>query len=259
MTKTSLFQIVCIALFAGLSSVIKAQDGNRIPPSDGQTAKSVLADVQARVHSIQTLNADLEFDRKDDDGGKKKKKKKAAEGSGINPAWPEPPDRDIERGPLSISRGNGAYLFLERKKEKEEFIANPTSLWKHDIDDKEARHIPASWPIVDTFVSNALKMNVFVAMDDGTIKLKGTESVDGVPCWVLQGNSPSRLNMVGVGTKKMQMWVGQADGIPRVIKVPSEEDTIIRLKNVRINQAVDPTRFQFTPPAGVKTKNVFGL
>lgn len=237
-----------------------AQDGNFTPAPEGQSVKTILADIQTKVNSIQTLNADLEFDRKDDDDKKKKKKKKKqAEGNGFNPAWPEPPDRDIERGPLQISRGIGAYLYLERKKEKEEFVANASSLWKHDIDDKEARHVPASLPVIDNFVSHALKMNVFVAMDEETMKLRGMESVDNVQCWVIEGKSPSKLNMVGVGTKKMKMWIGQQDGIPRIIKVPSEDDTIIRLKNVRLNEPVDLTKFQFSPPADVKTKNIFGF
>ncbi len=258
-----ILKIWVMAVTLAVSSVAVGQDGNLQPPPAGQDAKSVLADIQTRVNSIKTLTANLEFDRKDEDDEKKKakKKKKKAEGggNGINPEWPEPPGRDVERGPMFISRGLGAYLYLERKKEKEEFIANASSIWKHDIDDEEARHIPASWPVIDTFVANALKMNVFVSMDEGTIKLVGVESVDGVPCWVLEGNSPSKLNMVGIGTKKMKFWVGQQDGIPRVIKVPSEEDTIIRLKNVQLNAPVDTSKFQFTPPAGVETKNILGF
>ncbi len=248
-------------------SVAMAQDGTLVPPAEGQTGKAVLADIQAKVNNIQTLKADLEFDRKDDDEGDKKKKKKKKQkeaaaggnGEGVNPAWPEPVGRDVERGPLEISRGKGAYLYLERKKSKEEFVANPSSLWKHDIDDEEAKHIPASWPVVGDFVGAALKMNVFVALEGDTIKLRGSQGVSGVPCWVLEGKSPSKLSMLGVEQKTLKMWIGKEDGIPRLIEVSGKEDTKIRLKNVQLNAAVDEKRFTFTAPEGTKTENIFGF
>lgn len=260
-----LIRLLLAVVAIGLSAGVSAQDGNRVPPAEAETAKAALADIQSRVDKIQTLNASLEFDTKDDDDGKKKKKKKdkknkeGVTGEGINPAWPEPPGRDLERGPLQISRGSGAYLFLERKGEKEEYIASASSLWKHDIDDKEARLIPTTWPVIDTFLSNALRMNVLVAMEDSTIKLQGSENVDGVPCWILEGSSPSKLSMVGVEQTTLKFWVAKTDGIPRIIKVSGEDDSIIRLKNVRLNEAVDATKYQFTPPAGVETKNIIGF
>lgn len=245
-------------VFAVFTQDLMAQDGNLVKPVDGVSVQSVLTDIQARVDNIQSLTADMEFDEEDDSKKKKKKKKKDGDQAGVNPAWPEPPGRDIERGPLMIQRGVGAYLYLERKKDKAEYIANSSTIWKHDIKDKEARHIPASWPVISTFVTNALVMNVFVAMESDTVKLLGTESVDGEPCWVLEGQSPSRLK-VAVGQTKLKFWISQRDGIPRIIRVPKENDAIIRLKNVRINVPVDVAKFSFTPPAGVKTKNILGF
>lgn len=251
-------KIAISLLVVGLAGVTCAQDGNLTPPEAGQSVKGVLADIQSRVNGIQTLKASLEFDRKDEDA-KKKKKKLGDKPYVPNPEWPEPIDRDIERGPLEISRSNGAYARLERKKDKEEFIANSSILWKYDVKEKEARRVSSSLPVVSTFVSNALVMNVFVAMDEDTIKLRGTESVDGVPCWVLEGQSPARLKMVGVEPTKLKIWVGKEDGIPRVIRVPKHDDTIIRLKDIRLNEPVDASRFAFTPPSNVKVKNILGF
>lgn len=260
--KTFLLVLAALAFTITAS----AQDGNRVPPVEGETAKIILSQIQTQVDKVQTLNATLEFDTKDDDDDKKKKKKKkkkaeaaAAGVVGVNPAWPEPPGRDIERGPLQISRGVGAYLYLERKKEKEEYVANVSSLWKHDIDDKEARLIPTNWPVIDTFLEAALRMNVFAAMEESTIKYQGTENIDGVPCWLLEGKSPSKLSMLGVEQTNLKIWTAKEDGIPRMIKVSGEDDSIIRLKDVRLNQPVDESKYQFTPPAGVKTKNILGF
>jgi outer membrane lipoprotein-sorting protein len=240
-----------------------AQDGNLTPPAAGETATKVLADIQAKVNAVQSMQATLEFDEKDEDDDKKKKKKKKnsepEKPQSVNPKWPEPPGRDVERGPLFIQRRVGAYLRLQRKEDVAEYVANGASIWKYDHKDKEARHIPANWPVVDTYISNALVMNVFVAMEPDTIKLLGSENVAGTPCWVMEGKSPSKLTMLGVEQVKLKIWVGKADGIPRIIKAPGEDDVIIRLLDLRLNQPVDASKFNFTPPAGVKTKNVFGF
>lgn len=251
-----------VAYAIGASALAVAQEEKITAPAAGQTVATVLADIQGKVDKIQTLKADLEFDRKDKDDKKNKKKKKDKKdkgATGINPEWPEPLGRDVERGPLEISRGAGARAVLERKTSKEMFVANSSVLWKYDVDDKEARKIPANWPVIDKYVSNALKMNVFVAMDEDTLKLRGTEVVDGVDCWVLDGKSPSSLGTLGVESTKMKVWIGKQDGIPRVIRVPSEKDTIIRLKNVKLNQPVDASQFNLTPPADVEVKNIFGF
>lgn len=254
---------ILIATMATILNLSYAQDGPLTPPAQGQTVQSVLADIQQRVDKVQTLKANMEFDRKDEDAGKKKKKKKkeAADnkGDGVNPKWPEPEGRDVERGPLEISRGTGARVYLQRKKEEEVFVANSSSLWKHDIDDKEAKHIPTSWPVVDTFVSNALRMNVFVAMEQDTIKLRGSQNVNGMPCWALEGKSPSKLSMLGMEAVNLKIWIGKEDGIPRLIKVSGEDDTAIRLNDVQLNVPISADRFQYTLPAGVKTENIFGF
>jgi len=236
--------------------VVFAQDGQLTPPPEGTGVKTVLSDIQAKVNQVQSLKATMEFDRKDEDEDKKKKKDKP---KNPNPAWPEPAGRDVERGPMEISRGTGAYLKLERKNEQAQYVANSASIWKYDVDDKEAQHIPSNWPVISDYVTNALRMNIFVAMDEDTLKLKGSQPVDGLDCWVIEGKSPSNLKVVGVDSVKLKLWVCKQDGIPRMIKVPSEKDSIIRLKDVQLNVPVDGSKFSFSPPSGVETKNIFGF
>lgn len=229
--------------------------GPLVPPVAGQDAKSVLQAIQERINGVQTMQATLEYDEKDDD-----KVKLAADGTPImNPDWPEPPGRDVERGPIFIRRNVGAYLMVQRKDKIEEFVANGDRLWKYEHKKKAAKFVPSNWPVVNTFVSNALVMNAFVSMDTNSIKYLGTQSVEGEPCWVLEGRSPSKLSMVGVKQIKLKIWAAQSDGIPRLIHTPGKDDLYIRLKNVTINQPVDESKFQFTPPSGVKVKNIFGF
>lgn len=251
---------LALAFCLALASPAAAQQGDLVPPAQGASAKSVLQQIQERINSVQTMQADLEYDEKEKPSKKKKKKEgAAAKPAGINPKWPEPEGRNVERGPIMIKREKGAYLMLQRKTKATEYIANNQRLWKYDHKDKEAKFVPSSWPIVNTFVNNALVMNAMVAMDSDGIKYRGTQVVEGEPCWVLDGKTPSRLGMVGAKPVRLKMWVSQTDGIPRLIHMPGKEDTYIRLKNVKINNLVEENRFSFSPPSGVKQKNIFGF
>lgn len=247
----------CIIGIQFIAATVMAQGENIAPPAQGQTPQAVLSDIQSKINGLQSMSATLEFDEKDDDKPKKDENGQIIQR--INPHWPEPPGRDVERGPIMIQRGVGAYCMLERKKDKAEYIANSSTIWKYDHKDKEARRVPSNWPIIDTFAQNALRMNVFVAMEPDSLKLLGTETIDGIPCWIIQGKSPSKLGLVGADQVKLKMWIGQADGIPRAIRVPGKDDLIIRLRHVVLNQPVDTSKFQFTPPSGVKVKNILGF
>lgn len=248
----SIGRLFLALLIVCTGSLIFAQEGPLQPPQSGETVQSVLQAIQSRVNTVQTMQALLEYDEKDSDKAKDG-------GPAINPDWPEPPGRDVERGPVIIKRNVGAYLKLQRKKKVEEFVANNSRLWKYEHRKKQAKYVPSNWPVVNTFVTSALVMNVFVAMDDKTVKYLGTQMVEGEPCWVLEGRSPSKLSLVGVKQIRLKLWIGQQDGIPRLIHTPGKDDLYIRLKNVTINQPVDESIFQFAPPGNVKVKNIFGF
>jgi outer membrane lipoprotein-sorting protein len=225
------------------------------PAPPGETVQSVLQQIQQNVDRVKSLKAELAMSKKKEKKDKAKKKKPAPE-AGTAPAG-EP--RSVKSGPMEIGRAHGARLALTHKDETNEYIANSELLWVYDHKAREAKYIPTSLPFISGFVDAAMKMNVFVAMDEDTIKLKGVQDVAGEPCWVLEGKSPEKLKLAGVDQVKMRFWVSQKDGIPRRIAIPTQKDLIISLNKVQINSQVDAARFNFTPPQGVAQKNIFGF
>jgi outer membrane lipoprotein-sorting protein len=228
--------------------------GEHQKKAEGETIQSVLQQIQSNVDRVQTLRADLAMSKAKDKDKKEKKKQKAAD-----PAASASPQRSVKTGPMEISRGQGARLSVTRKDETDEYIANPQILWVYDHKAKEAQYIPTSLPFISGFVTAAMNMNVFAAMENDSIKNKGSQDVDGEPCWVLEGKSPDKLSMAGVQQYKMRFWISKRDGIPRRIGIPDQKDLVISLTNVQVNGKVDPSRFQFTPPEGVTQKNLFGF
>lgn len=205
-------------------------------PQPGESLASVRGQVQAMVARIQTLQCELELSQQ-----KSKKKRKT------------------KVGPMEIARGIGARLTLTRKSSTDEYIANEKIIWVYDHKDAEAKYIPTELPIINYFVNEALRLNVFLSVDEDTLKFRGSQGVEGEPCWVLEGSSPRRLQVVGVPVSKVLVWVSKNDGIPRKISLPHEEKTIIMLRDIKLNSAVAPARFSWDPPSGVKTKNVLGF
>jgi len=263
--KNTLKSIPLLIMLA-FPAMLFAQQSAVTPPAEGQTATKALHQIQENVNKIQSLKATLEMDKKDKHDSKKDKKKKKSDGKadadakapGKYAGW-EPEGRRVRRGPMEIQRGHGAWLSLQRKDSVEEYIANATTLWTYDHGDKEAHFIPTSMPVVTSFVDAAFKLNVFVALEPDSIKLKGTQTIDGEPCWVIEGKSPKKLEVAGIDQTKIRIYISQRDGVPREIRVPSIDDTVIRLKNILINTPINPSRYNWTPPPGVKTKNIFGF
>lgn len=259
-----LFPALLVGLFAtfltsGLYADQKQKSDSAINREIGsETAQSALTQVQGNVNKIQTLIADIEMDRERKEKKKKTKKDDPNKTPGPFAGW-EPEGRYIKRGPLVISRNTGAHLILKRKNSTDEYIANKSTLWSYDHGDKEARYIPTSLPVLKGLISAAYSLDVFSALDSSTLKLIGTQDIDGVPCWVIQGKSPSTLSMVGIEAVTLRVWVSKTDGIPRQIKIPSNEDMIIRVRNIKLNEPVDPSKFNWSLPSGVKGKNIFGF
>ena len=169
------------------------------------------------------------------------------------------PTRKVYSGTLQIARDQGGRLVLTRKGSTDEYIASSRIIWSYDHKHKEARFIPASTPVVGTFVQEALRLNVFMSVDEGTLQLLGCEPVENEACWVLQGKSPARLKKVGVPISTILVWVSKSTGLPRKIRIPDEKDTTVVLRDFRTNEPVDPRQFQWSPPKGVKQKNIFGF
>lgn len=245
------------------SSTADLNLGEHQKKGEGETVEAVLHQIQSRVDQVRTLKADISMskvkdkkDKKDKGKGKKAKEQDAA----VDESTPSPTgQRSVKSGPMAISRGQGARVAISRKDETEEYIANPQILWVYNHKDKEAQFIPTSMPFISGFVEAAMSMNVFAAMEQDTIRNKGSQDVDGEPCWVLEGKSPDKLKLAGVEQVKMRFWIAKKDGIPRRISIPTQKDLIISLNNVQVNGPIDASRFNFTPPQGVSTKNIFGF
>ncbi len=214
-------------------------------PSDriekGTKLSDVQADMNAKLAGVTTFQADIQM---------LKKRGKKSPGGAIWRIW---------EGPLALTRNVGGHVTLTRKGETEEYTANRQVIWSYDAPHKEAQFIPTSTPVIGTFVEEAMRLNVFFSADPDTIKLRASQENEGEDCWVLEGKSPSRLKMLGVPENRIRVWVAKRDGLPRKIQLPDNEDFTILLRNIRVNENIPTSRYQFTPPEGVKTKNIFGL
>ena len=211
------------------------------PIEKGTKLSDVQADMNAKLARVTTFQADIQM--------LKKRDKKSAGGA----IW------RIWEGPLALTRNVGGHVTLTRKGETEEYTANRQVIWSYDAPHKEARFIPTSTPVIGTFVEEAMRLNVFFSADPETIKLRASQETEGEDCWVLEGKSPARLKMVGVPENRFRVWVAKRDGLPRKIQLPDNDNFTIIMRNIRVNENIPASRYQFTPPEGVKTKNIFGL
>jgi outer membrane lipoprotein-sorting protein len=200
-----------------------------------------LASVQSRIERmiarVDTVTCEVEMS--------KKREKKVT--------------RKVEKGPLELRRGMGARVVLTRKGETNEYIANQKVIWSYDHNDKEAHFIPTSMPVVGACVQEAMRLNAFFAMEKDTVRLRGSQEIEGEDCWVLTGKSPSTLKSLGVPSVKVRVWVAKRDGLPRKIHLPDEDDLVVMLRGVSVNAPVPPSAFEWTPPRGVRTRNIFGF
>lgn len=209
-------------------------------PDPGDKLADVQAAIDARIAGVRTFKCDIEM--------RKRRDKPTHYGSIFK----------IKTGTLELTRGHGGRVILTRKGETEEYIANQRTIWSYEHKDKEAEFIPTSTPVISTFVTEAMKLNVFFAADPDTIRLRGSQVIDGEDCWVMEGKTPARLKVVGLKQEKMTVWVAKGDGLPRRIHIPGNKFTV-SMTNIRVNEDIDPARFEFSPPRGVATKNIFGF
>jgi outer membrane lipoprotein-sorting protein len=229
--------VLAIAAAACLAVASPALSQTAAATAPRESLPAARAKVEQLVSEVRTLSCTLEM-------SKKREKKRT---------------RKTKVGPLQIVRNTGARLALKRKDETDEYIANPRIIWAYEHHEKEAVFIPTSMPIIGDFASQAMRLNVFMSADEETIKLRGSQDFEGEPCWVFEGKSPSKLRLVGLPITKIRVWISKRDGVARKISLPDEEDTLIILRDVEINVPLNSNRFEFTPPRGVKQKNVFGF
>jgi len=263
-------QIIFSGLFALTSAAFcqYAPEGIQLsemtPPAANETPQAALAQIQANVDKIKTLKANLVLDQKMRKEDKIKAAKKKAAHANVEkttpPKWPkEPEGRRVKGGPVELTRGSGAHLVVSRKGSTDEYVINHQVIWSYDHGDKEAQYIPANLPMLSTFTDAAFKLNIFVAVDMETVKLRGTQSINGEECWVIDGKSPEKLSTAGVDPTKLRFWISKKDGVPRLIKIPEEREAYVVMKDIVLNAPTDPAQYNWQPPAGVDKKNMFGF
>jgi outer membrane lipoprotein-sorting protein len=228
--------LLCAAGMPGVAQMATPAPIRRLP-LDGVTVDRARALIDRKVAQIRTMTCELALSKKRD----------------------RKPTRKVSTGTLELERDAGAYAMLARKGETEEYFVTPEVIWAYDHKDKEAQFIPTSMPVIGFFVKEAVGLNILLALDEDTVVLRGAMEIEGEPCWMLEGKTPGKLEIVGVPPSKVKVWISQRDGVPRMIKVPDKAESIITLRSVVINRDVDRARFQFTPPAGVKAVNILGF
>ncbi|MCX7716818.1 MAG: hypothetical protein N2111_00220 [Candidatus Sumerlaeaceae bacterium] len=208
------------------------------PPADGDSLDRVRAVMQRSLASLDSVVCEIE-------------KSKARKEKGR---------RRYFHGQVEIQRGSGGRVSLTRKGNTDEYVANDRVIWSIDHNKKQAQFIPASTPVVGQYVREALNFNIFLALDEDTLRLRGSQTIEGEDCWLVDGKSPRSLARTGVPVSKVRVWIAKSDGLPRMIHIPDDEDDqLIILRNIKTNLRIDSERFQWSPPKGMKTKNIFGF
>lgn len=213
-------------------SLLQPSTHSELAKSTTETLERVRTQINQKLAELQAIRCEIEMSKKRD--------KKIT--------------RKVYAGNLVIAKGKGGHVTLSRKGETEEYIANGRELWAYDHKKKEATVLPVNSPILGFFVSEALKFNAFLAIEEKTLQFLGYQTTNGELCWVFEGKSPSRLRLLGVPVRKLRVWVSPKDGLPREIKVPEEKDLTIILRNLQLNPTVSPEEFEWKSPAGVKVK-----
>jgi len=208
------------------------------PPAPGESLDQVRAIMERSLAGLDSVVCDVEQSKARKEKGR----------------------RRYYLGQIEIQRGSGGRVALTRKGNTDEYVANDRVIWSIDHNKKEAQFIPASTPVVGQYVREALKFNIFLALDADTMRLRGSQSVAGEDCWLVEGKSPRNLARTGVPVSKVRVWIAKSDGLPRMVHIPDDkDDLLIILSNIRCNPPINPARFQWSPPRGMKTKNIFGF
>lgn len=208
------------------------------PPAAGETADSVRNALSTSLGRVQTAEAELEMHQRD-----KKRNKPRHKG-----------------GTILLARSRGAKIDLtDQKGRREEFHADGDVIHAYDAKDKEVTRISTGLPVVRDFAAAAMKLDVLRALTGSALALKGTATVDGEPCWVMEGRSPADLKLVGVPVVKMTVYAAKADGLPRRILIPEERGLELAFRGVRVNQPMPPDRLAWKKPKGAKEKGILGF
>jgi len=95
----------------------------------------------------------------------------------------------------------------------------------------------------------------------GDVTLAGDTTIDGTAVWMIdvKGNGKPIEVQAPIKPSRMRVFIAQESGLQvRVLMFDKKNKEIMRMlyTNVQLNPELDAARFQYTPPPGVKVKEV---
>ncbi len=100
----------------------------------------------------------------------------------------------------------------------------------------------------------------FQGFDKESISFDRTDTVGGEKVYVFKGTPKSGyMQKLPVTISKMEMWIGADNGLAMKMAMFNEEGAEILTQtysNIELNIEVDESRFEFTPPEGVKVMDM---
>ena len=208
------------------------------PAAPADSADQVRAAFDRRIASIRSISFKVTI------SSKRKKR---------------PPDRDLQVGTVEVVRGYGARAVLLEDDKMDEYVVNPETIWSIDHHRKEAQFIPTSIPVFGRYVRGGVALDYQLAFKDDSMRLLGSQPVDGEPCWILQAKTTDAFETFGLESYRVRIWISKNDSLPRKVQIPKSKDTIVTLTDLRVNGDIPRSRCDWSPPAGMKTKNIFGF
>lgn len=106
----------------------------------------------------------------------------------------------------------------------------------------------------EAFRKPADAINILPSLDKSTLKLIGTENLNGESVYAFEGTTTTKFIEAGEPvTRKIKAWVSTVDGLPRkIVEDTGEAVGTTIYYDVKTNIDLKPSDFQFTPPKDVE-------
>ncbi|MBX7243884.1 MAG: hypothetical protein K1X53_00190 [Candidatus Sumerlaeaceae bacterium] len=160
---------------------------------------------------------------------------------------------------LLVSRENGWKLQGSTGSGEHQVYNDFTVSYDYYPQDKTVFKVTATTPEMKLLFRRPVnEINPLASLDRKSLKYLGKETQDGEVLHHFEGTTTTQL--LGTGdnfTRRMEAWIGDADGLPRKTMEFTDESTATTVyKGLKLNPDVRPGEFKFTPPASVKVIDV---
>jgi len=218
-------RIVLVACAVVLVGSCMGQD---VPAGDIST---VARDINSKIASVTAFSARLET-------------QEIAEGQA----------GDKNEADLLVSRQHGWKLSSDSGPDAFTFVTDFKTFYQYFPADKRVIKVTADTPEMQSMIRKPVTdMNPLNLLSSSSLKYLGQEQVEGQTVYRVSGTTESQLMPGGPKVQRtLTAWIGVEDGLPRktVESVGVSTGTTI-YKSVKVNPAVTPADFAFTPPEGV--------